>query len=205
MKWKEKKTKTKHSIMPSGTGGINANFQTEWDKAWTMQIQPHSLELSPSPQMQPCDWEEMAKTVKWRRRECITRGRRRLWRRMSFSEGPSLGLIWNAADSKNCFINHSIPAGWREKKTFPRSTDNTPHTYKVFTVSDSACACEQHWFDTDKTHLVPLSLKCCLFLLTEEINYDHFNTQKLFFGTKTLIWLWYFHLAKKLKLNFFFG
>lgn len=127
---KSEKTKNKnktHSIMPSGTGGINANFQTEWDKAWTMQIQPHSLELSPSPQMQPCDWEEMAKTVKWRRRECITRGRRRLWRRMSFSEGPSLGLIWNAADSKNCFINHSIPAGWREKKPFlgPQTTPLT--------------------------------------------------------------------------------
>lgn len=122
-------------------------------------------------------------------------------------------LQWGAftrADLERCrlkklFHKSQHSSRMERKKTFPRSTDNTPHTYKVFTVSDSACACEQHWFDTDKTHLVPLSLKCCLFLLTEELNYDHFNTQKLFFGTKTLIWLWYFHLAKKLKLNFFFG
>lgn len=179
----ENKTKQKQNtfnnayvIVPLGTGGIHANFQTEWDKAWTMQSQPHSLELSPAPQMQPCDWEEMAKTVKWRRRECITRGRRRLWRRMSFSEGPSLGLIWNAADSKNCFVDHNIPAGWREKKPF-LSPQTTPLTLiKFLRTSDSACAYEQHGFDTDKTHLVPLSLKCCLFLLTEELNYYYFTT-----------------------------
>lgn len=108
-------------------------------------------------------------------------------------------LQWGAftrADLERCrlkkrFHKSQHSSRMERKKTKNLSSVHRQHpSHKFLRTSDSACACEQHGFDTDKTHLDPLSLKCCLFLLTEELNYD-FNTQKLdapklFFGTKTL-------------------
>lgn len=58
-------------------------------------------------------------------------GRRRSWRRASFSEGPSPGLIWNAADSNFQKSQHSSRMEEKKKKHFPQSTDNTLKTYTV--------------------------------------------------------------------------